>query len=527
MEEDKKLYKMFLDGDKDAFEKLVLKYKNNLIYFISRYVKNIDIAEDLFQEVMVFILEKKDYYNFDYSFKTYLYMIAKSKAIDFTKKDKNLESIEERKNELEDTKLLEEIILTQERHDKIHNVIQKMSLEYQLAIYLTQIEGLSYKETALIMDKTESKIKALVFNARKKLKKLLIKEKVIEIRNHKIIILISMFIFVSAVITGATYADEIREFIKGLFGANASDGVDIAINNGFIAKPKLKEQSAEGISATVENFMMDDYNFGINFILTFDNKNKIEELDKEDILLEDLKIVDEEDNIIFSMNYDLKDREKEVKEEEIYYNAFSMKSDLIEDNKIRISLITSGGVSPFPKSKKLKITFKRITEEILALSEEELRNTEKKVYIGDWNFEVDVPEEMYKREVVVYKVKSCNDKNTVVENATLSNTAFKISIPVTTTDKIDYKALYDRENIKSIYSLIALQKEYVETSDGKRFEISKDGNSTGYSGASNQEKITDYKQTFNLTKYDATDELTVHIFTNKGEEIIIEFEKSK
>ena len=59
MEDDKKLYKKFLEGDKKAFEELILKYKNNLIYFISRFVKNMDSAEDVFQEVMVFILEKK------------------------------------------------------------------------------------------------------------------------------------------------------------------------------------------------------------------------------------------------------------------------------------------------------------------------------------------------------------------------------------------------------------------------------------------------------------------------------------
>lgn len=527
MEEDKKLYKKFLDGDKKAFESLVLKYKNNLIYFISRYVKNIDIAEDIFQDVMIFIFEKKDYYSFDYSFKTYLYMIAKSKALDFIKKDKTIESVEESKNDLEDTKLLEEIILTKEREDKIHSVIQKMSTEYQLVIYLTQIEGLSYKETALIMDKTENKIKALVFNARKKLKKLLVKENVIEIRNNKIIILLSMIIFVSAVITGATYAKEIREFIKGLFGANASDGVDTAVNNGFIAKPNVIEESADGIKVTVSDFMMDDYNFGMNFIIEFNNNYNIEEICKDKFLFEDLKITDENNNVIFSTNYDISEKDELNETEDFYYNGFSMKTNSIGDNKFEVSLITTGGVTPFPKSKKLKISFKRIAEELFPLSEEELINQDKRVFIGDWNFEVDVPKEMYERKLIIYKVKSCNDKNTIVENATLSNTAFKISIPVTTTDKIDYKALYDRENRKSIFSLIALQKEYVETSDGKRFETSNDGNSTGYSGASNQEKITDYKQTFNLTKYDATDELTVHIFTNKGEEIIIEFEKTK
>ena len=79
MKEDKILYKEFLDGNKKSFDELILKHRNNLIFFITRYVKNIEIAEDIFQDVALYILENKDYYNFDYSFKTYLYMIAKSK----------------------------------------------------------------------------------------------------------------------------------------------------------------------------------------------------------------------------------------------------------------------------------------------------------------------------------------------------------------------------------------------------------------------------------------------------------------
>lgn len=519
MEEDKILYEKFLSGDENSFNLIVEKYKNNLIYFITRYVNNIEIAEDIFQDTILYILENKEKYDFKFSLKTYMYMIAKSRSINYINKN---DKIQEMPEDLADEKLLEEIICQDEQKEKIHNVINKLQKDYQLVIYLTQIEKLSYKETAEIMEKTESQIKTLVHNSKKKLKKLLIKENVVEVRNKRIILLISTILFIAATITGATYADEIKEFVKDLFGANASDGVDTAVNHGFVAKPKIEEQTASGISATIENFMMDDYNFGINFILTFENKEDAEKLGAKDILLQDLKIVDEENNVVFSTNYYKEDYEKQ----EFYYNGFSMKSNLLEDNKIRVSVITSGGVTPFPKSKKLKVTFKRIAEEIYQTSEEELLKTEQNVYIGDWNFEVDVPKEMYEREVVIYKVKSCNDKDTVVDNATLSNTAFKISIPVTTTDKIDYKALYDRENRKSIYDLIALQKEYVETSDGKRFEASNDGNNY-YRGAKGEEKITDYAQTFNLTKFDATDELTVHIFTNSGKEIIIEFEKEK
>lgn len=199
MENDKVLYEKFLNGNKDVFNEVILKYKNELLYFILKYVKNMDVAEDIFQNVFLYIIENKEYYNFKYSFKTYLFMIAKSKSLDYLKSKKYTLELDET---IDDGNLLEEIILTKERQEKIKNVINKMNFEYQLVIYLTQIEGLSYKETGMIMEKSESQIKKLSYLARKKLKELLVKEKVVEIKNNKIIklltvILLSLFIISS------------------------------------------------------------------------------------------------------------------------------------------------------------------------------------------------------------------------------------------------------------------------------------------------------------------------------------------
>lgn len=511
--EDKILYEKFLMGDEDAFNSIIKKYEKNLIYFITRYVKNVEIAEDIFQDVILYMLENKEKYDSKYSLKTYMYMIAKSRSINYINQNQKISEMPE---DIADENLLEEIICSNERKEKIKNVISKLQLDYQLVIYLTQIEGLSYKETAEIMEKTEGQIKTLAHNSKKKLRKLLVEENVVEIRNKRIIRLISIILFATAMITGITYADEIVEFVKEFFGANASDGVDTAVNHGFVAEGKT-ENTTEGITVSIKSFMMDDYNFGMNFLLTFNDKyDDVNEIAKYKLLLEDLKIIDENNNIVFSTDYERRLKNDETLEPE-YWNGYSMGQKVVSDNQIMLSLSSAAEVKAFPKSKKLYISFSRITLK-------DLPNDE--VYKGNWKFEEDVPEEMYNRETVIYKVKSCSDDKTVVEDAVLSNTAFKISIPVTTTDKIDYKALYDRENMKSIYSLIALQKEYVETSDGKRFEISKDG-TNGYGGANGENKIIDYHQTFDLTKYDATDTLTVHIFTNSGEEIIIEYEKLK
>ena len=209
MEEDKIQYTKFLQGDNKALEELIKKYQNHLIFFITRYVKNKETAQDIFQEVVIYLLEHKETYNPQYSFKTYLYTIAKHRTINYLKKQKQenqMQNYEEYEENIPEEEWLEDVILTKERQAKIRKVIQKMKTEYQLVIYFTQIEGLSYKETAHIMEKTEKQIKNLAFNAKKKLRNLLIHEKVVEIKNNKVIKLLIWILSITIILSGAVYA---------------------------------------------------------------------------------------------------------------------------------------------------------------------------------------------------------------------------------------------------------------------------------------------------------------------------------
>lgn len=210
MEEDKKLYSEFLNGDNDAFNLLISKYRKNVIYFITRFVKTIDEAEDIFQDVVLYLLENAKIYNPKYSFKSYLYTIARSKSLNYLNKNNlpttNLENLE---NTPEQNNLLEDIILSNERKTKIQKVISDLKPEYQLVIYLTQIEGLTYKETARIIGRTEKQIKNSTYNAKKTLKKLLIKERVIEMKDNKFIRLLSWILVIAILTSGAVVATKI------------------------------------------------------------------------------------------------------------------------------------------------------------------------------------------------------------------------------------------------------------------------------------------------------------------------------
>ena len=123
MEEDKRLYKEFLDGNNKAFNTIISKYEKNLIYFITRYVKDIDIAQDIYQDTVMYLLEHKEKYDDKYSLKAYLYLIAKSRAINYLNSKKRNVPIENYENSLQEEKLLEDIIFSKERQKKIEIVL--------------------------------------------------------------------------------------------------------------------------------------------------------------------------------------------------------------------------------------------------------------------------------------------------------------------------------------------------------------------------------------------------------------------
>lgn len=206
MKTDKDLYKEFLNGNNEAFNELMLKHQYNLLYFIMRYTKSKEAAEDILQDVIVYVLEKKEKYNFEYSFKTYLYMIAKSRALNYIKKENRYINYNEYENLYEDIEEVEDKIFTSERQIEIRNVINKMKPDYQTVIYLTKIEDMSYKDVAKIMDKDIRQIKTLVHNSKKKLKELLKKEGVVEVKNNKLIRILAIFMLGIVFTAGLAYA---------------------------------------------------------------------------------------------------------------------------------------------------------------------------------------------------------------------------------------------------------------------------------------------------------------------------------
>ena len=77
---DETLMSRFQDGDEFAYIELVNRYRDKLNNFIYYFLGDIEIAEDIVQDTMIKLYQKKHYYKEIAKFSTWIYTIAKNLA---------------------------------------------------------------------------------------------------------------------------------------------------------------------------------------------------------------------------------------------------------------------------------------------------------------------------------------------------------------------------------------------------------------------------------------------------------------
>ena len=202
---DKKLYNDYLNGNKEAFEILYNKYKNKIEYFIYNIVKDYQKAEDLAQETFIYVMQ--DIIKENCSFKYYIYLKAKYLALNYIKHENKRNEIAEKylfnKDERTEKDIFE-IISKEETKKELLESIEQLDDKYKNAIYLTNIEELSYKETSKILGETLQNTKKLVYRGKIKLRNILIKKGFDEM--NKVAKVLIIMIIATSFIGGVVYA---------------------------------------------------------------------------------------------------------------------------------------------------------------------------------------------------------------------------------------------------------------------------------------------------------------------------------
>ena len=169
-------YRRFLEGDERAFESIMQELFHGLVFFLCRYVHNPQTAEDLAIDTFSDLIVHKHRYNFKVTLKTYLYMVGRSRALDFLRKQKRFPLTELSETLPDDAMILEEMQLIDEEKRRVHGAISQLPEEMRVVIHLIYFEDMTYDQAAKVMKKNRKQIDNLLYRAKKELRTILGKD---------------------------------------------------------------------------------------------------------------------------------------------------------------------------------------------------------------------------------------------------------------------------------------------------------------------------------------------------------------
>ena len=154
-----------------SFRNDILPLKDKLFRLALRITFDRAEAEDVVQETLIRVWNKRDEWTQFGSIEAYCLTVAKNLAIDRSqKKDaQNVELTPEMAEEV-DTSGPYDRLVNNERMKIIHRLIDELPEKQRLIMQLRDIEGESYKDIAKVLQLTEEQVKVNLFRARQKVK---------------------------------------------------------------------------------------------------------------------------------------------------------------------------------------------------------------------------------------------------------------------------------------------------------------------------------------------------------------------
>lgn len=176
------LVKKAQQGDKRAFDRLVIKYQAKVMHIILRLVRDPHEAADIAQESFIRAYRALPSFRGESAFYTWLYRIAVNTAKNHLASlqrrplTETLESDEEGEQRempmrLRDYDTPEKILLKEQILQTIQQTLEALPVELKTALLLREIEGMSYDEIAQVMSCPVGTVRSRIFRAREAIDK--------------------------------------------------------------------------------------------------------------------------------------------------------------------------------------------------------------------------------------------------------------------------------------------------------------------------------------------------------------------
>ena len=155
---DKDLINLYLEGNQKAFEVLLTRHKNKIYTSIYLFVKDHDLAEDIFQEVFIKIIDtlRKGKYNHEGKFLQWAMRISYNLCVDYFRRSKRRTKVSPSETfdifdvlEVQDDNM-ETQIIKQQTYSKVRELVDLLPPEQREVVILRHYADMSFKEIAAL-----------------------------------------------------------------------------------------------------------------------------------------------------------------------------------------------------------------------------------------------------------------------------------------------------------------------------------------------------------------------------------------
>jgi len=155
---DKELISRYLKGDHNGLELLIHRHKNRIYGYILMIVKNKELADDIFQDTFIKVINtiRGGSYNEEGKFLQWVMRIAHNLIIDHFRKSKRIPVIENSQNDdynIFDTldvndASIEDKMITEQIHKDVKKLIEYLPDEQREVLYMRHFAEMSFKDIA-------------------------------------------------------------------------------------------------------------------------------------------------------------------------------------------------------------------------------------------------------------------------------------------------------------------------------------------------------------------------------------------
>ena len=172
-DDDPRLVERCLNGDRDAFAELVVRYQRPIYHLAYRMLGNVEDAREITQGVFLRIAERLSDYDPEHKFFSWIYRITINASLNLRRRNGHEELRGEDLEISDETADPERSVSAAQQSALVQKALMGLKVENRAVLTLRHFGDCSYREISQILDLDEKTVKSRLYEGRQQLRSLL------------------------------------------------------------------------------------------------------------------------------------------------------------------------------------------------------------------------------------------------------------------------------------------------------------------------------------------------------------------